>query len=207
MRGGAYAIIDGQHRATAALSIGIKSVPCQVILATQAEQAAAFSAINGNTTRISALQIHKAAVAAGDPEAVQLERLATSAGVRILRYPRSELEQEPGETMAVETLRAALRLHGEETVGLALASLNCGRNHIKGGLSAAIVRAVIDLVADLRLRDADPPHITQFIGETLMIREMDKACRDNVAPGTSRAAALKGRLLKLWKQWSETPRR
>ncbi len=207
IEGGHYAIIDGQHRATAALSIGIKSVPCQIILATQAEQAAAFSAINGNTTRIGALQIHKAAVAAGDAEALTIERIAMSAGVKILRYPKRELDQEPGETMAIETIRTGLKTYGETLVALALQALNSGQNRVRGGLGSPIVRAIIDFTADARNAGGSAEQVRQFIGERLMIREMDKAQSGGLGPGISRAGALKTRLMKQWHQWIDAPRR
>ena len=67
--GGRYAIVDGQHRTTAAAVRGIESVPCQIIMADPGEQAAAFAAINGAVTGMTPLQLHAARVAAGDPDA------------------------------------------------------------------------------------------------------------------------------------------
>ena len=70
--GGKFAIIDGQHRATAAALIGIETVPAQVIVADRIEQASAFKSINGQVTRVNKLALHHAAVAAGDAEAREL---------------------------------------------------------------------------------------------------------------------------------------
>jgi hypothetical protein len=53
VEGGKFAVIDGQHRTTAAALAGFETVPCQVVIAAQQEQAAAFKAINGITTAIS----------------------------------------------------------------------------------------------------------------------------------------------------------
>src|SRR5688500_473120 len=47
VEGGKYAIVDGQHRTTAAALAGMSDVPCQIIVASAREQAEAFSAING----------------------------------------------------------------------------------------------------------------------------------------------------------------
>src|SRR5271168_1397409 len=55
IEGGRFAIIDGQHRTTAAVLAGFDSVPCQIVIAGQDQQAAAFKAINGITTLISAM--------------------------------------------------------------------------------------------------------------------------------------------------------
>jgi len=53
VEGGKFAIIDGQHRTTAAALVGLESVPCHVVAAAREAQAAAFKAINGVTTPIS----------------------------------------------------------------------------------------------------------------------------------------------------------
>jgi ParB-like nuclease domain len=62
--GGKFAIIDGQHRTTAATLVGFDSVPCQIVIAAKEEQAAAFKAINGTTTPISIMALHAAALMA-----------------------------------------------------------------------------------------------------------------------------------------------
>ncbi len=66
VEGGRFAIIDGQHRATAALLCGMVQVPCQVITADAGDQAAAFRAINGQVTRIHSLAVQHAALMAGE---------------------------------------------------------------------------------------------------------------------------------------------
>jgi hypothetical protein len=51
VEGGRFAIVDGQHRTTAAMLREIKEVPCQVVQADRAKQAAAYAAVNGNITK------------------------------------------------------------------------------------------------------------------------------------------------------------
>lgn len=109
---GKFAIIDGQHRATAArLHGGIKSVPCLVLTGGPRDEARAFSSINGNVTRIHALQSFRAKVAAGDAGAVELVQICRKADVTIAPYPKTELN--PGETLALGAVRAAIARHGE----------------------------------------------------------------------------------------------
>src|ERR1700722_18241431 len=72
VEGGKFAIIDGQHRTTAAAPVGFESVPCQVVIAAREEQAAAFKAINGIITPISRMALHAAALLAQEPWAVHL---------------------------------------------------------------------------------------------------------------------------------------
>jgi hypothetical protein len=64
--GGLFAIVDGQHRTTAAALRGFESVPCVIIAADEADQADAFVAINANVTAMSPLQLHAARLAAGN---------------------------------------------------------------------------------------------------------------------------------------------
>jgi hypothetical protein len=109
--GGMFAIIDGQHRATAALLHGgIKSVPCLVVTGGQKDEARAFSYINGNVTRIHALQSFRARVAAGDSDALEMAELCASAGVTIAPYPKNELS--PGETFALGAVCMVMKKHG-----------------------------------------------------------------------------------------------
>jgi ParB-like chromosome segregation protein Spo0J len=72
VEGGKFAIIDGQHRTTAAAILGIECVPCQIVIAAQEEQAAAFKAINATTTPISQMALHAAALVANEPLALQI---------------------------------------------------------------------------------------------------------------------------------------
>lgn len=101
---GVYAIVDGQHRATAAaLHGGIKKVPCLILKGGPAAEARAFSAINSNVTRVHKLQSFRASIAAGDESARAFVALLAKVGVKIAPYPKAELE--PGETMALASAR------------------------------------------------------------------------------------------------------
>jgi hypothetical protein len=57
---GRFAIVDGQHRTTAAVLRGQKTVPCQIVQADRAKQAEAFAAVNGNVTKTNAQQLFHA---------------------------------------------------------------------------------------------------------------------------------------------------
>jgi hypothetical protein len=81
VEGGRFAIIDGQHRTTAAALVGIKTVPCQVVIAARDEQAAAFKAINGATTRISRMALQAAAVVANEPAAIEVAEICPPQGL------------------------------------------------------------------------------------------------------------------------------
>lgn len=193
LTGGRYAIVDGQHRTTAAALVGHESVPCQIILAAPGEQATAFTAINGTVTRVNSLAMHKAAMAAGDETARAIERCTRKAGVRVLSYPVPELKQQPGQTMAIGALRDLLREYGEEAVILGLRSVVETNNAVRGGLSATIVKAVGMLAALWLVQGRDAAGFIAAIGAVVLIREADKAARDR-EPGKAVAAALADRL-------------
>lgn len=68
--GARFALIDGQHRALAALALGLRVVPC---LSVQPGSAAAvFLTVNRDSVALRPLDRWRAAVAAGEPAAVAL---------------------------------------------------------------------------------------------------------------------------------------
>lgn len=177
--GGRYAIVDGQHRVTAAALVGFETVPCQIILATPAEQAQAFASINGAVTRPHTLSLHRAALLAGDEIAVQIDRVAKSAGVTVLRHPKPELKQAPGETMSVVALRTALSRYGADVVTLALRCVRETRNDVCGGLPATIIIGVSHAIfCMLAMGDVPDDEMIRRFDSILLIREADKARRE-----------------------------
>lgn len=132
--GGRYAIIDGQHRTTAAKLIGIREVPCQVVSLDRAGQAAAFSAINGSVTKITAWNIYKAALAANEGWATACRRTTEAAGCRLMTYNKSANAREAGELYGVNTMRELIERHGE---GLVTTALTAYRKSVYGDLPVA----------------------------------------------------------------------
>lgn len=80
-----YYAIDGQHRLLGAIRRGdISEVPCMVFdLGGAKEEASAFLATNTLRRPIGALARHKAAVAAGDQLALQVNAAIAAAGLKI----------------------------------------------------------------------------------------------------------------------------
>jgi hypothetical protein len=115
-----YAVIDGQHRATAALLRGFDLVPCAIVDASELEQPAIFAAVNGNVTPVTIFQLFKAARAAKAPWAVAIDQVCADAGIIPLLYPKARREIKPFETMAIGTLRQQIIRFGESDVAAAL---------------------------------------------------------------------------------------
>jgi hypothetical protein len=142
VEGGKFAIIDGQHRTTAAALAGIDTVPCQVVIAVQEEQAAAFKAINGITTAISPMALQAAALVAKEPWAVEMADVCSRAEVDLLRYPVPMDKQSPGQTMAVGALNQCLKSYGADTLITALQCVTQTSNNQPGMLSARVIKAL-----------------------------------------------------------------
>jgi hypothetical protein len=154
VEGGKFAVIDGQHRTTAAVLVGLDSVPCQVVIAAKEEQAAAFKAINGITTPISRMALHAAALVANEPWAVQLAEACACAEVELLRYPVPTNMQSPGQTMAVGAITHCLKRYGKDTLITALQCVTQTVNNTPGCLSARTIKALCDVLdGNRRWRD------------------------------------------------------
>ncbi|MBL6852367.1 MAG: ParB N-terminal domain-containing protein [Alphaproteobacteria bacterium] len=139
-----YAVIDGQHRATAALCHGgIDSVPCLVLERSLAEEARAFAAINHNTTRINPLQSFRAAVAGGDLEAVGIVKACAEAGVVMAPSPKPLELLKAGETCALSAVRRCFKMHGGEVLTTALMALRAADPMV--GLAGVAVRGMCEL--------------------------------------------------------------
>lgn len=139
---GVFAIIDGQHRTTAAALRGIRDVPCLIHRASLAEQANAFAAINGGVTAISTMQLYAARVAAEEPAAIELRDACADAGVTIMRYPLAACQMKVGETLAPSKLAQQLTRYGRDTLVAALSCITRTGDGNVGMVRAPVVEAL-----------------------------------------------------------------
>lgn len=104
---GRLEVIDGQHTAIgAATHGGIACMPILVVAAdSQALRASAFVRHNRDRIQVTATQLHVAMVAAGDEDALTIEQVCERADIRILRNPPAMARFEPGETLAISTIK------------------------------------------------------------------------------------------------------
>lgn len=115
-----FTVIDGQHRATAALICGFDRVPCSIVDVPPAEAARIFSAVNGTVTPMSILSLFKAARIAGEGWALAVDRACSRAGIEPLVYPVSRANMKPRQTLAIGTLRKMIDRFGEDVLAGAL---------------------------------------------------------------------------------------
>ncbi len=183
VEGGLFAIVDGQHRTTAAALVGVRVVPCQIVQANAGEQAAAFKAINANVTKVSTMVLFHASVAAGDPEAVALVELCRNAGVTLLRYPKAVYEIKPGETMAVACIASRVRLFGPETVSLALRCVTQTRHNKAGALNMTMIQGLCNAIGGNRAWRSDEARLLRTVERIALQRELEKVASWPRTPG------------------------
>lgn len=154
VEGGLYAIVDGQHRTTAAILRGIERVPCQVVQADRAQQAAAYAAVNGNITKTTPQQLFHARLAAGQKEAQELADVCSAAGVEISRRNLILAKMKVGQTQAVGALSRCLREYGRETLITALQCITETADGNAGFVRATIIEGLCEALHGSSWRDA-----------------------------------------------------
>jgi hypothetical protein len=103
-----YPVIDGQHRAHAALLRGIAMVPALILPQTEAvaAQAHAFVAVNGTAQRVSSQGLYRAALATGAPWALLLRDTVEAAGLTVATCTPTASARKPRVIYSVATVRA-----------------------------------------------------------------------------------------------------
>lgn len=185
---GMFAIVDGQHRTTAAMLRGLKSVPCQVVQADRAKQAAAYAAVNGNVTKTTPQQLYHAKLAAGEPNARELEEVCQAADVRIIRRNLVLARMQTGETQAVGALARCLRDFGRDTLITALQCITRTADGNAGFVRATIVEGLCETLSrNQHWRDAGEALLRAMDNFSLPdMWERVSGGRDQIFPATVR---------------------
>ena len=121
--GGLY-VVDGQHRLEAARQrADIAQLPCVITAYDGAqEEAAAFVELNQARKPLSQLNLFKAAVAAGDPDAALIQSIVETAGFR-LTGAADRNAWKPGWIDNIVSVRHCHRQHGDRVLRLALEAI------------------------------------------------------------------------------------
>lgn len=117
-------VIDGQHRLEAARMRGdIQQLPVVVVEYTSAaDEAANFVALNQLRRPLSRIDIFKAALASGDPEASAIAKAVAEAGLTIAGYSNYN-GWKPGMIANIGGIVRSWKSHGPEITATALAVL------------------------------------------------------------------------------------
>jgi hypothetical protein len=105
-------VVDGQHSAIVAASIGVPQVPVYLVEAESVvDRARAFVGHNNDRIKVSPFDIYRALVAAGDPDALDVANVCRRAGVRIRNIsPSSSIAE--GDTAAVGVIQSLVKRCG-----------------------------------------------------------------------------------------------
>lgn len=138
-------VIDGQHRVSAARSVGIERVPVTIYDdLSLGEEAALFSALNTERKRMNPEELYWADFLAGNEEAVGIARSLERSGHRLQRRQRGQR----GIT-CFGALRTAYRYDEGEALFLALQALAAAWGHGEN-LGAPAIRGVVRFIIQYR---------------------------------------------------------
>jgi hypothetical protein len=189
VEGGLFAIVDGQHRTTAAMLRGLNSVPCQIVQADRAKQAAAYAAVNGNVTKTTHTQLFHAKLAAGDEMAKAVAAICLLADVTVIRTNTTQSNMKAGQTSAVGALMRCYDLYSGAILLLALRCITHTADGNAGFLRSTIIEALCMVLHS---------HPGWTSSEEVLLKHMEKfsfpdawgaitAGRDQIFPNTAKS--------------------
>ncbi|WP_312218879.1 DUF6551 family protein [Brevundimonas sp.] len=145
-------VIDGQHTAIAACSHpAVTTIPVMVVeAASRTERAHSFIGHNRDRLNITPMQMHFAAAAAGDEDALTIDQVCARAGVRVLRAQPGNGVWAIGDTVAVRAIGALINRRGAMRARIVLEALVKGRAR---PLTAGQIKAVETLLHDEEYRE------------------------------------------------------
>ena len=174
--GGRFAVIDGQHRSTAAATIGIERVPCYVMDCDYVAAAGAFAAINGNVTKVSAVDIWFAQVEAGEPQTLELKRVLDAADVTIVNAGSAYFETAPvGHTASVAVLRRAYAKYGGDLLTTVLQCITQTGDGNRGCIIGAVVAGIADAIRTKKDLLAEPSRLFAIFDDIDLTDVLDRA--------------------------------
>lgn len=196
-RNGKFAVWDGQHRLQAAAELGLDKVPCLVHTNITPEREAELFVAQRARKNIHSTEVFRARVFAGDPTAVEIDRVVREAGYKVA----ARSGKDAGQQFSIAGVRTLERLRKrgvlQETLALLL--------DLWGGdpysTDAALIEALGIIIDGYRERlDDDAKERLRRVAPTTLLRRADApgmggAGGKQVALVTEirRAAGLRGR--------------
>ena len=171
--GDMYSIVDGQHRTTAAASIGVTHVPCYVLSCSYQEAAAAFAAINGNVTPVTPIDIWFSSIAAQDPKAILVKRVLDAANVTITRRKDGF---RVGETRSINVILRAYDFYGDAVLTTILQCITETGDGNPGLIVGAVIHGIGRAIRSKPEMLADPARLLDIFDE-INLTDLMEACR------------------------------
>jgi hypothetical protein len=212
VEGGRYAVIDGQHRTTAAAALGLERVPCQVVVADRVAQADAFTAVNAATTKVHPQAIFAARVAGGEPAAVEVNAICRAAGVRLMRSPVKDAHRKPGDTNSIGAIEQIFRRLGADTLAATLgAIMKSGNRELPEAFNGTVLRSLAEVLADHK-EWRTHPRLAEALDRIDIGEERERAsraanARRGLTVGDVLQAALIDKLSDAFDRMAKAPRR
>lgn len=152
-------IVDGQHTAIVAASLGVPQIPVFIVQADSVdERARAFVGHNTDRVVVSPMDIYRALLASGDPDAVDVDNVCRRAGVRIRNIsPQSVIAE--GDCGCIGLIRSLVKRRG---VIPARKVLQCLAKAKRAPISAAEIQAAERIIC-MELKDVDLEELTAAI--------------------------------------------
>jgi hypothetical protein len=170
-------VIDGQHTAIAAASIGIKEIPVFVVNAVGLdERARSFVGHNTDRITVTPINIYKALLASGDCDAQDIANVCQRAGVRI-RQLNQAITPAEGDTMAIGTIRKLVKARG--VIG-ARKVLECLVKARRAPISAEEIRAAEWLICEEEVSEEALTFVIRIDGDQGLSLARAAASRDRM---------------------------
>lgn len=166
--GGLY-VVDGQHRLAGAIMRGdIAQLPCVVSqFDTPEAEAGAFVALNQQRRPLNALELFKAALVAGEPEAVEIRRCLDMAGLRLANSTNNQ-SMKAGQVGNIGGLQRCYRAYGDTVLSTSLRVLSRAYPQqvlrYAGSIFPGIVAVVAGELANRTAPDELLERLSAFIG-------------------------------------------
>lgn len=164
-------VLDGQHTAIAAASNPhIEMIPVMIVEASETSaQAAAFVGQNTQRLGVTPLQLHQAAVVAGDEDALTVELVCARAGVKLLNATPGSGRYNSRETVAVASIRSLVEKH---TAPGARRILEVLANADLAPITTRHIRAAEILMTGDEFRNRfEPEDLTDAIADLFLVAE------------------------------------
>lgn len=138
--------VDGQHTAIAAATLQLEAIPVFVVAADSLiERADAFVAHNKDRIVMTTMDVYRARLAAGDPDALDVQRVCDRAGVSLkLINPQSKIMI--GDCASVGKIQGLVRRQGPQKARMVLEALVQGGRAPIGSAEIEATEAAMLLV-------------------------------------------------------------
>ncbi len=188
-----FAVIDGQHRAIAAIHLQLPKVPALVGSSDHIAQADAFVGINKNRTRVGPLDEYRAALVAGAPDALAVQSILDRLGIQ-LEAETGEIR--PGRTRAITTLLTLTKNMGADRLEHVLEMLTDTHPDTRNLLSASNVTGVAEAYRRAARAGIDPASLKPALA-MIDFEQIDSRARELVRLiGGNKKTHFTGQLVK-----------